>query len=144
MVLHIATIPFGTPRWDESVHLRDLVLRQPLGLQFDAAALSQEYEQVALGAYDAAATLVGVLLLQDYGERCKMRQVAVHPDWQRRGVGQALVAASEDWARRQGYRVMELHARTVAVPFYERLGYATYGPEFEEVGIPHLAMRSVL
>jgi GNAT superfamily N-acetyltransferase len=46
-----------------------------------------------------------------------------------RGVGQALMAAAEDWARQLGYRLLSLHVfagNTRARSFYERLGY---GPD---------------
>ena len=37
---------------------------------------------------------------------------------------------------------MSLHARQIAVPFYERLGYTIVGEPFEEVGIPCLLYTS--
>jgi GNAT superfamily N-acetyltransferase len=43
-----------------------------------------------------------------------------------RGVGQALMGAAEDWARRLGYRLLSLHVfdgNARARSFYERLGY---------------------
>jgi GNAT superfamily N-acetyltransferase len=43
-----------------------------------------------------------------------------------RGVGQALMAAAEDWARNLGYRLLSLHVfdgNARARSFYERLGY---------------------
>jgi len=46
-----------------------------------------------------------------------------------RGVGQALMAAAEDWARKLGYRLLSLHVfdgNTRARAFYGRLGY---GPD---------------
>ena len=39
---------------------------------------------------------------------------------------------------------MTLHARQVAVPFYERLGYSIVGEPFEEVSIPHFKMEKGL
>ena len=39
---------------------------------------------------------------------------------------------------------MTLHAREAAVPFYERLGYLSEGEPFDEVGLPHRAMRKRL
>ena len=39
---------------------------------------------------------------------------------------------------------MTMHARETAVPFYERLGYATVGARFEEVTIPHFKMEKRL
>ncbi|MEV0744856.1 GNAT family N-acetyltransferase [Streptomyces sp. NBC_00184] len=57
------------------------------------------------------------------------------------GVGAALVRAIEDAARELGLTAVDLHAQTHALGFYERLGYAAYGPEFPDAGIPHRAMR---
>jgi predicted GNAT family N-acyltransferase len=36
---------------------------------------------------------------------------------------------------------MELHAQTYARGFYERLGYVSFGDEYEEAGIAHISMR---
>ncbi|WP_335931608.1 GNAT family N-acetyltransferase [Streptomyces sp. PTD5-9] len=60
------------------------------------------------------------------------------------GVGAALVRAIEDAARELGLTAVDLHAQTHALGFYERLGYAAYGPEFPDAGIPHRAMRRTL
>lgn len=60
------------------------------------------------------------------------------------GVGAALVAAIEEAARERGLDAVDLHAQTQALGFYERLGYAAYGPEFPDAGMPHRAMRKAL
>ncbi|MEU6356375.1 GNAT family N-acetyltransferase [Streptomyces sp. NPDC047072] len=60
------------------------------------------------------------------------------------GVGVALVRAIEDAARARGLAVVDLHAQTHALAFYERLGYEAYGPEYLEAGIPHQGMRRSL
>ncbi|MDC2956026.1 GNAT family N-acetyltransferase [Streptomyces gilvifuscus] len=60
------------------------------------------------------------------------------------GVGVALVRAIEDEARALGLTAVDLHAQTHALGFYERLGYEAYGPEYQEAGIPHRAMRRAL
>ncbi|MBV2355641.1 GNAT family N-acetyltransferase [Streptomyces sp. J2-1] len=57
------------------------------------------------------------------------------------GVGVALVRAIEDAARALGLTAVDLHAQTHATGFYERLGYAAYGPEYLDAGIPHRSMR---
>ncbi|MEV6794642.1 GNAT family N-acetyltransferase [Streptomyces sp. NPDC051320] len=61
-----------------------------------------------------------------------------------RGVGAALVRAIEDAARTRGLTMVDLHAQTHALGFYERLGYEAYGPEFPDAGIPHRAMRRTI
>ncbi|MEU2332310.1 GNAT family N-acetyltransferase [Streptomyces sp. NPDC013172] len=60
------------------------------------------------------------------------------------GVGVALVRSIEEAARARGLMVVDLHAQTHALGFYERLGYEPYGPRYAEAGIPHQGMRRVL
>jgi predicted GNAT family N-acyltransferase len=60
------------------------------------------------------------------------------------GIGAALVRGIETEALRLGLFAVDLHAQTHALGFYERLGYAPYGHEFHEAGIPHRSMRRPL
>ncbi|MDX3533921.1 GNAT family N-acetyltransferase [Streptomyces sp. MB09-01] len=60
------------------------------------------------------------------------------------GVGVGLVRAIEAEAVRLGLTGVDLGAQTQALGFYERLGYVAYGPEFQDAGIPHRAMRRPL
>ena len=61
-----------------------------------------------------------------------------------RGVGRAMVDASEQLAGQLGVHNMVLHARETAVPFYLQLGYQVVGEPFEEVTIPHFKMEKKL
>ncbi|MFC9816867.1 GNAT family N-acetyltransferase [Streptomyces virginiae] len=60
------------------------------------------------------------------------------------GVGRLLVRAIEAEAARLGLTAVDLGAQTHALGFYERLGYVAHGPEFQDAGIPHRAMRRSL
>ena len=71
-------------------------------------------------------------------------RLAVNAAARGRGVGAALVRGIEDAARGCGLAAVDLHAQTHALGFYERLGYAAYGPEFLDAGMAHRAMRKVL
>lgn len=144
-MIQIVKIEFGTPEYDEAVQLRYEVLRKPLGLVFTPEQLAAEYSDHHLAAFTAAGALVGYLNLTPVDDQTiKMRQVAVAPGLQGRGIGNALVAASEDLARRLGFHSMVLHARETAVPFYLKVGYAVAGDRFEEVTIPHFKMEKEL
>ncbi|MFJ3923713.1 GNAT family N-acetyltransferase [Streptomyces sp. NPDC090022] len=57
------------------------------------------------------------------------------------GVGALLVRAIEAEAVALGLSAVDLGAQTHALGFYERLGYEAYGPEFDDAGMPHRAMR---
>lgn len=137
-------IVFGSPEYREVVELRRRVLRIPLGLDFTPDQLAGEGKDLHLAAYEAGA-LVGCLMLSDHGGGVvQMRQVCVEPNRQGTGVGALLVRESEAEARRRGYRHMMLHARDIAVGFYERMGYEKVGEPFVEVSIPHQEMNKDL
>jgi ElaA protein len=76
---------------------------------------------------------------KDFG--WKIGRVAVRRDWRGRGVGQALMRAILDAARRAEVRELQLESQTHALAFYERLGFVAEGPEFDDAGIPHRLMR---
>jgi ribosomal protein S18 acetylase RimI-like enzyme len=140
----VSQIAHWTAEYQATVRLRREVLRAPLGLDFTREELERECADFHLACYDGD-ELVGCLVLMPQGsEIIKMRQVAVAPHVQRRGVGRALTAFAEKFAREQNFSVMTLHARTSAVAFYEKLGYERVGEEFEEVTIPHWEMRKGL
>jgi predicted GNAT family N-acyltransferase len=141
----ILNIEFATPEYDETVQLRDKILRRPLGLQFSEAQLAEEFADFHLAAYTHDWLLRGCLVLTPKDDKTlKMRQVAVDEAVQKTGVGQQLVAASEALGRVRGFDVMELNARETAVPFYQKLNYSIIGERFEEVGIPHFKMSKKL
>jgi predicted GNAT family N-acyltransferase len=138
-------LTFATPEYDAAVALRYRVLREPLGLHFDPEELAKEYDQIHLAAYSDQHELLGYLNLTPSEEKTvKMRQVAVEPHLQGKGVGKALVNYSEHIARLKGFEKMVLHARETAVPFYQKLSYVTVGDRFEEVTIPHFKMEKSL
>lgn len=142
--LSLHLIPHGSPEYEETVALRDEILRRPLGLHFTPETLGAESRDFHLACYDNG-SLVGCLILSPTdGTAIKMRQVAVADQVQGQGVGRAMVERSEEIARSHGFGEMVLHARETAVPFYERLGYERIGERFEEVSIPHWKMRKLL
>nr|WP_205625510.1 GNAT family N-acetyltransferase [Actinomadura atramentaria] len=68
-------------------------------------------------------------------------RLAVLPEARGTGLGAALVRAVEEHARAAGLASVELHAQVPARGFYERLGYAAFGEQDVEAGIPHVWMR---
>ena len=144
-VTKFAEIPIATPEYEDALQLRKAVLRTPLGLSFSLDDLTGEASCAHLGGYDEEGRLVAILLLKPLDERTvKMRQVAVRPGSQGRGIGAQLVAFAEAFARARGCQTMIAHARATAVNFYRRLGYATSGEPFIETTIPHLLVTKDL
>jgi len=60
------------------------------------------------------------------------------------GIGRTLLDALMRAGRDRGYREAVLHAQTSAARFYRRAGFVERGPQFDEVGIPHVEMVRAL
>lgn len=76
--------------------------------------------------------IAGCVYVEVRGKRGYLGLLAVEPMFQGNGVGRALVAAAEDYARRGGCRFMDLRTvnlRTELAPYYQKLGYVETGTE---------------
>jgi predicted GNAT family N-acyltransferase len=123
------------------VVLRNKVLREPLGMSLSKDDLAQDQGDIHIAAFSHD-ELVGCLLLKPQTNTAvKMRQVAVSPDHQGKGIGRLLVEYSEIIALQSGFAEIVLNARETAVPFYLSLNYQIEGERFQEVGIPHFKMK---
>ena len=138
-------IDFFASKWGsssqlESIKLRENVLRRPLGLTFSDKELMEERDQHHLIA-QIKKHVVGILILSPSNtNEIKMRQVAIHPSYQNKGVGSQLVFFAEEYAIKLCFQKMTLHARKTAFKFYQKLKYKTNKKPFLEVGIPHYLM----
>lgn len=142
--LSVFQTPFGSPEQVESIDLRLRVLRIPLGLGFTKEELAAEDGQVHIVALSGK-DLVGCLLLRERDSfTAKMRQVAVEPSMQGKGIGRAMVEFSEEVAKRRGWNRIDLNSRDTAVDFYLRLGYERVGEPFTEVSLWHQKMAKNL
>jgi ribosomal protein S18 acetylase RimI-like enzyme len=139
---NVQVIAHGSALYLEAVELRRSVLRVPLGLDFSDTELAAE---AAPGHIHLAAVaqqeVVGYVMLLDRGDGAmKMRQLAVEPRWQSKGIGTQLVRFAEELARQRGGDRIILNARETAVPFYDKFGYHPEGERFTEVTLPHWRM----
>lgn len=70
----------------------------------------------------------------------KVGRMAVLEEHRGRGLGAALLDAIVRHAYGNGVLRLYLHAQSQAADFYRRAGFQASGDEFEEAGIPHIAM----
>ena len=134
----VRPMEFGSPDYQTAVALRYAVLRAPLGLEWSQAELDDEPRCFHFCGF-AEARLIATLLLKPIDRRTvKMRQVTVHPAWQGKGAGAAMVGFAEVFARERGFDRVTAHARSTAMDFYTRLGYSVVGEPFIENTIPHI------
>jgi predicted N-acetyltransferase YhbS len=136
--------PIGSVLYAEALALREAVLRQPLGLSLTEEELEDDKIRTHFCALDGDQVVACVSLKPLADGRLQLKQMAVAEERRLQGVGAALVAHAEAWARGRGANEMMMHARVGAEGFYARLGYKAEGPIFEETTIPHILMRKAL
>jgi predicted GNAT family N-acyltransferase len=137
---HVEAIDYATGA--APVHqVRDVVFVQeqqvPRDLERDALDPLSHH----VLARDAAGTPIGTARLTP---EHRIGRMAVLSAWRGRGVGDALLVALLDEARRRQWPDVSLHAQITAEAFYARHGFLPEGERFFEAGIEHQAMRRVL
>lgn len=106
----------------------------PEAMEWDA----EDAVSLQLLALDGAGQPIGCARLLPDGHIGRM---AVLPAWRGRGVGRALLDAAIHAAQAGGHTLLKLSAQTHAAGFYARAGFVAMGEEYEEAGIPHVAMQ---
>ena len=124
--------------------LREDLLRKPLGLILSHEDLRYDHLFTHAGAF-IQGHLVGCLIWRNVSEACvQIKQVCMHPAYQGRQIGSAMMRFAQQEIAKAGYQEIMLHARINAWSFYQRLGYEFCSDEFKEVGIIHREMRKIL
>lgn len=131
---------FNSVKYIQSIALRDSVLRKPLGLNFDPNTLVEESSYYTLVAIENNAVVGTCQWLEYRKNTIKVRQVAVSSNYRAIGIGRKMNDFIEKWCKLSDIHRIELHARTVAFGFYDKLGFCSVGEVFQEVGIPHKLM----
>ncbi|MDO5647612.1 GNAT family N-acetyltransferase [Paracoccus sp. (in: a-proteobacteria)] len=83
---------------------------------------------------------VGTARLLFDGDLGKIGRVCVLASARGTGLGAALIRASMEVLRARGMTRAKLGAQTHAIGFYQGLGFAAYGPVYDDAGIPHRDM----
>jgi predicted GNAT family N-acyltransferase len=136
--------PLGSDLYDQAVHLREAVLREPLGLTVSPEerlddAVRQHFCAVSYGA------VVGTVSVWPFDEvTLHLKQMAVSEGKRNTRVGAKLLAYAEDWGAQAGFRLMIVDARAGAEGFYLRHGYSREGEPFEKHTIAHVRVTKRL
>ena len=101
-------------------------------------------EAIHLLAFDGNRP-VGTARILLKGPVGKIGRVCVLPEARGTGLGAALIRAALEVLRAQpGVSDAYLGSQSHATGFYEKLGFAVEGEEFQDAGIPHRHMRRAL
>jgi predicted GNAT family N-acyltransferase len=160
-------IQHDSPEYHEELSLREAFLHRPLGIAFLPEYREGEEHCWHLGAFGGEGSrLLGTVqarfLTAEGGQLpmpgrpfeseqkreylppeawVKIAQMVVHPDYQKTGLGRALMQTLEAALHDCGARRIFLNARAQAIPFYQKLGYEGVGEVFMLKTIPHLRME---
>ncbi|QGZ93985.1 GNAT family N-acetyltransferase [Terricaulis silvestris] len=87
-------------------------------------------------------------LLDPKVDAARVRAMYTHPDFTRRGVGRAVLAASEAAAKAEGFSRVELMATLSGEPLYRACGYVeierVFSPPVDGVPVPLVRMGKPL
>lgn len=132
--------------FEDAVSVRHAVFIDEQGVPENKELDGKDEEAIHFVAYDGRKA-VGTARLRQYDgaeTTAKVERVAVRAERRADGIGQALMSAVEETARKEGYTTVVLHAQVPVVSFYRKLGYETLGEAFDEAGIAHRKMRKAL
>ncbi|GAA0682226.1 GNAT family N-acetyltransferase [Marinobacterium maritimum] len=71
-------------------------------------------------------------------------RIAIMKAFRGQGLGARVVLSLIDEAAKAGCQRVYLGAQIQAVEFYQKLGFAPYGEEFMDAGIPHIHMEKMI
>lgn len=126
--------------------LRYEVLRKPWNQSYASTLDETENESIHILIKDDKGNALAAGRLQiNSTEQGQLRSMAVHPDYQGKGLGKKLIQELERIAKSKGMKELILDARENAVAFYKANGYVITGPSYLLFGvIPHFVMQKTL
>ncbi|MBA4239343.1 MAG: GNAT family N-acetyltransferase [Sphingobacteriaceae bacterium] len=116
---------------NQIIDLRYAVLRQPWDKPKDTA--TDELELSSINAYiENDREVIACGRVQDNGNGIgQIRYMAVHPDYQGKGLGKLIITRLEEEAKAIGLKTLELQARENALEFYKSQGYLVKETSFK-------------
>ena len=108
----------------------------PEDLEWDGKDIDAQHLLIRDGTRPA-----GTLRIRRIGDIGKIERVAVEEDQRGKGIGDALVLKALEILRDDpGITRAKLGAQTYVIGFYEKFGFAAFGPVYDDAGIPHRDM----
>ncbi|MEO8627275.1 MAG: GNAT family N-acetyltransferase [Betaproteobacteria bacterium] len=114
------------------------VLEQNVPVELEWDGIDVDCAHMLAESPDGSAIGTGRLLPDGH-----IGRMAVLQAWRGNGVGAKLLLELVALAAERGLREVVLNAQTHALGFYELYGFAAFGDEFLDAGIPHRSMRRV-
>ncbi|MHC5375477.1 GNAT family N-acetyltransferase [Enterococcus sp. LJL120] len=131
-----------SPIYLDALKIRNEVFMKEQGVPFEREIDKDEALAVHFVMYnDENQAMATLRLLPISPTTLKLQRMAVSKPYRQLGLGKALIAEAERFSQEQGFKEIELGAQKTAISFYENLGYHSFGEEFIDADMPHLAMK---
>jgi N-acetylglutamate synthase-like GNAT family acetyltransferase len=140
----IKIINQDTAEYRKMIELRITALLSPIGVPAHYIVPEKEKNDILIAAMEQGEIIGCCILTPIDNEQIQLRQMAVHPDYQGKGIGAQIILFAEQTARLNGFSILSMNARNPVIGFYEKSGYVITGNEFFEVGIAHHKMKKQL
>jgi ribosomal protein S18 acetylase RimI-like enzyme len=138
--------PQSETEWTAYFQLRYAILRAPWGQVIGSEQTADEAQHQHFAYFDNANELLGVGRLDLVDPlTTQIRFMAVADQQQGKGIGKALMDEMESVSKEKGIQKIILHAREIALPFYQKLGYQLDAPSHLLFGeIQHFLMHKLI
>lgn len=138
--------PQNETEWQAYYELRYQLLRAPWGQVKGSEQTADEAQHQHFAFFNEANQIIGVGRLDQTAPNVgQVRFMAVAANQQGKGIGKAIMEKMEKVSLTLGYEKIILHAREVARPFYDKLGYQLVAPSHLLFGeIQHYLMEKTL
>lgn len=138
--------PQNESEWEAYYKLRYDVLRAPWGQAKGSEQTADEAQHQHFAFFNDANQIIGVGRLDQTAPHLgQVRFMAVAANQQGKGIGKMIMNEIEAVCKAKGFLQIILHAREVALPFYQKLGYQLVEPSHLLFGeIQHYLMQKTL
>lgn len=127
---------------DAAAHVRVEVFVKEQGIPAEEEWDFDDVTAIHAVLFDTSGQALGTArLLQPEAGVAKIGRMAVLSEQRGQSLGARLLNAMISTARRRGDREVRLSAQRSAEGFYAKYGFEIVGAPYDEVGIPHVAMR---
>ena len=123
-----------------------LALRREVFVHEQHVPADEEFDSYDLTATHVVAlddgNVVGCLRILFLDEHVKFGRVVVASSARGKGIATAMMRFAMDHAAALGHHRFYLTAQTDKLALYEKLGFVAFGDQFQDGGMPHLAMKT--
>lgn len=135
-------IAYNSDDYKQALSLREQILKKPLGLVF-SEELAEEKDYIHIAGYLEKELCTTAVLVPEV-RIAKMQRVVVKEKLQRQGIGSALVAFCEEYAKNNSFKLIYCYSRIEVILFYMKNGFQICGEITFKNNTPYQKMQKFI